>query len=45
VETMEHAKILKDLGCHILQGYALARPMTSEQLIEFCRDSHALQSG
>jgi len=37
VETMEHAKILKDLGCHILQGYALARPMTSEQLIEFCR--------
>ncbi|AHG45414.1 diguanylate cyclase [Rhizobium leguminosarum bv. trifolii CB782] len=36
VETMEHAKILKDLGCHLLQGYALARPMTSEQLIEFC---------
>ncbi|MFB2608481.1 EAL domain-containing protein, partial [Rhizobium phaseoli] len=24
VETMEHAKILKDLGCHLLQGYALA---------------------
>ncbi|MEF0941371.1 bifunctional diguanylate cyclase/phosphodiesterase [Rhizobium sp. BR 362] len=37
VETMEHAKILKDLGCHLLQGYALARPMTSQQLIEFCR--------
>ncbi|WP_434733962.1 bifunctional diguanylate cyclase/phosphodiesterase [Rhizobium sp. YTUHZ044] len=37
VETMEHAKILKDFGCHLLQGYALARPMTSEQLIEFCR--------
>ncbi|WP_064712779.1 bifunctional diguanylate cyclase/phosphodiesterase [Rhizobium bangladeshense] len=37
VETMEHAKILKDLGCHLLQGYALAQPMTSEQLIEFCR--------
>ncbi|MDO3435469.1 EAL domain-containing protein [Rhizobium sp. CBN3] len=36
VETMEHAKILKDLGCHLLQGYALARPMTSEQLIELC---------
>jgi EAL domain-containing protein (putative c-di-GMP-specific phosphodiesterase class I) len=34
---MEHAKILKDLGCHLLQGYALARPMTSDQLIEFCR--------
>ncbi|MBB4569353.1 bifunctional diguanylate cyclase/phosphodiesterase [Rhizobium leucaenae] len=37
VETMEHANILKDLGCHLLQGYALARPMTSKQLIEFCR--------
>ncbi|WP_184472919.1 bifunctional diguanylate cyclase/phosphodiesterase [Rhizobium esperanzae] len=36
VETMEHAKILKDLGCHLLQGYALARPMSSQQLIEFC---------
>ena len=36
VETMEHAKILRDLGCHLLQGYALARPMTSKQLIEFC---------
>ncbi|MBB3353606.1 diguanylate cyclase (GGDEF)-like protein [Rhizobium sp. BK049] len=40
VETMEHAKILKDLGCHLLQGYALARPMTSEQLIEFCHQPH-----
>ena len=47
VETMEHAKILKDLGCHLLQGYALARPMTSEQLIEFCRmkDREAAKAG
>jgi len=37
VETMEHVKILRDLGCHFLQGYALARPMSSKQLIEFCR--------
>ncbi|OWV97394.1 diguanylate cyclase [Rhizobium sp. R72] len=37
VETMEHATILKDLGCHLLQGYALARPMASKRLIEFCR--------
>ncbi|NLS18570.1 EAL domain-containing protein [Rhizobium sp. P40RR-XXII] len=36
VETMEHARILKELGCHLLQGYALARPMSSKQLIEFC---------
>src|SRR5690606_23328422 len=27
VETMEHAHILRDLGCDILQGYAFARPM------------------
>jgi EAL domain-containing protein (putative c-di-GMP-specific phosphodiesterase class I) len=35
VETMEHARILRDLGCHLLQGYALGRPMSSQQLIEF----------
>ncbi|KKB77882.1 histidine kinase [Devosia soli] len=32
VETMEHAKILRDLGCDILQGYAFARPMDRESL-------------
>ena len=26
VETLEHAEILRDLGCAVLQGYALARP-------------------
>ncbi|WIY53021.1 EAL domain-containing protein [Devosia sp. YIM 151766] len=29
VETMEHAHILRDLGCDILQGYAFARPMSA----------------
>ncbi|MCY0094046.1 bifunctional diguanylate cyclase/phosphodiesterase [Hoeflea ulvae] len=37
VETMEHAAILRDLGCNTLQGYALARPMASDQLMEFVR--------
>lgn len=37
VETMEHAKILRDLGCQFLQGYAFARPMSSADLIDFCR--------
>lgn len=37
VETMEHATILRDLGCHALQGYAFARPMSSQQFMEFCR--------
>jgi diguanylate cyclase (GGDEF)-like protein len=35
VETMEHAKILRDLGCDILQGYAFARPMARDQLEGF----------
>jgi EAL domain-containing protein (putative c-di-GMP-specific phosphodiesterase class I) len=38
VETMEHAAILRDIGCDTLQGYALARPMTSEQLMAFVRE-------
>ncbi|HBF28230.1 EAL domain-containing protein [Rhizobium sp.] len=32
VETMAHAEILRDLGCHILQGYALAKPMSADDL-------------
>lgn len=39
VETMAHAAILRDMGCEGLQGYALARPMSSAQLKEFlCRE-------
>jgi EAL domain-containing protein (putative c-di-GMP-specific phosphodiesterase class I) len=30
VETMEHAALLRDLGCSILQGYAFAKPMAAE---------------
>lgn len=37
VETMQHAAILRDLGCDTLQGYAFAAPMSSEDLIEFIR--------
>jgi diguanylate cyclase (GGDEF)-like protein/PAS domain S-box-containing protein len=42
VETMEHAAILRDLGCHTLQGYALARPMSPDSFIDFAR-AHALK--
>jgi len=38
VETMEHARILKDLGCHGLQGYAFARPMSATDLANFARE-------
>ncbi len=37
VETFEQADILRGLGCDILQGYAFARPMTSEALQEMMR--------
>jgi diguanylate cyclase (GGDEF)-like protein len=32
VETMEHAALLRELGCTILQGYAFAKPMAAEDL-------------
>ncbi|WP_417671618.1 PAS domain-containing protein [Roseibium sp.] len=35
VETIQHIKILRDMGIDVLQGYALAKPMTSDELIEF----------
>ena len=35
VETMEHAAILRDLGCDILQGYAFSRPLSLDGLEAF----------
>ncbi len=40
VETMEHAALLRDLGCTILQGYAFAKPMTAEDLEAQLRTRH-----
>ncbi len=37
VETMEHAAILRDLGCDILQGYAFCRPLAAADLENFLR--------
>ena len=38
VETREHAAILRDLGCDILQGYAFARPMDGQAFEAFMID-------
>ncbi|HTO33732.1 MAG TPA: EAL domain-containing protein [Pararhizobium sp.] len=38
VETMEHARILRELGCYGLQGYAFARPMSANDLANFARE-------
>lgn len=35
VETLDHAHILRDLGCDILQGYAFAQPMSGAELSAF----------
>ncbi|WP_233426706.1 putative bifunctional diguanylate cyclase/phosphodiesterase [Rhizobium mongolense] len=52
VESMDHVRILSDLGCDMLQGYALARPMPAMQIPAFIRNAawrrhdsgaHALQ--
>jgi diguanylate cyclase (GGDEF)-like protein len=37
VETLEHASILRDLGCDILQGYAFSRPLSSTDFTAFVR--------
>jgi diguanylate cyclase (GGDEF)-like protein len=35
VESMAQAAILRDIGCDILQGYALARPMPADEVAGF----------
>ncbi|SIR00757.1 PAS domain S-box-containing protein/diguanylate cyclase (GGDEF) domain-containing protein [Rhizobium sp. RU35A] len=35
VESMEHARILRDLGCDVLQGFALAKPLAFGELVPF----------
>lgn len=32
VETEEHVNVLKDVGCHLLQGYYFGRPVPAEQV-------------
>ncbi len=37
VETMKHARVLKALGCHGLQGHAFAQAMSATKFKEFAR--------
>lgn len=37
VETMAHARILTELGCDVLQGFALAKPMPFDEIAPFIR--------
>jgi diguanylate cyclase (GGDEF)-like protein/PAS domain S-box-containing protein len=38
VETMRHVEILRDLGCDVLQGFALSRPLSPADLLTFARE-------
>ena len=33
VETLEHGAALMALGCHLAQGYGIARPMPADQFM------------
>lgn len=37
VETAAHADLLRQLGCHVLQGYAFAKPMAADDFIAFVK--------
>lgn len=37
VETLAHAEQLRSLGCHVLQGYAFAKPMAADDFLAFAK--------
>lgn len=41
VETMEHARILRDIGCDTLQGYAFCKPLPLHELQRFMLEHEA----
>ena len=38
VETMDHAAALRDMGCNLVQGYGIARPMPSGEVLEWLQN-------
>jgi diguanylate cyclase (GGDEF)-like protein/PAS domain S-box-containing protein len=45
VETIEQIHRLLELGCEAMQGYVIARPMPSEQIVTWARDFQHAQLG
>lgn len=45
VETLEHARVLRDMGCTILQGYVFARPMSGDDISSFVRSNRWREAG
>jgi len=44
VETMQHADLLRDMDVDILQGFALARPLSDEGLMKYIRNNEGIDS-
>lgn len=44
VESVEHGELLLQLGCHVAQGYAIAKPMPAEDVPEWVRTYRAPES-
>ena len=38
VETLEHAKMLRDMGCDLLQGYYYSKPITKDEFINLVQE-------
>jgi diguanylate cyclase (GGDEF)-like protein/PAS domain S-box-containing protein len=38
VETADHVRILRELGCNTLQGFALARPKPCDEVVHFVKN-------
>ncbi len=46
VETMEHARALRHMGCNFVQGYGIARPMPASEVLGWARQwQERLESG
>jgi EAL domain-containing protein (putative c-di-GMP-specific phosphodiesterase class I) len=38
VETQEHGEKLLSLGCHIVQGYGIAKPMSADRVLPWVKN-------
>lgn len=44
VETLEQAEMLKNMGCHLMQGYHFSRPMPLEDFEAFIESNRAVEN-
>lgn len=44
VKTIEHGKFLMQLGCDVMQGYGIAKPMPSNKIVEWAEAFSSTQN-